>query len=140
MRGKKRTGDRYHHNRSFQKPRSGQSKLLRGSYRPGHNPPGRGFGGGGRSPFLGWEEPRLSPADWRLHSCAAEHRKTCCERLPRHLLRLWQAWPKVIRLPRQQGRRYSRESTYSRRPTSSGCTTADCRPCEVEPPHRGGGC
>jgi hypothetical protein len=52
MRGKKRTGDRDHHDRSFQKLRSGQSNMLRGSYRPGHNQPGRGFGGGGRSPLL----------------------------------------------------------------------------------------
>jgi hypothetical protein len=37
MRGKKRTGDRDYHDRSFQKPRSGQSNMLRGSYRPGHN-------------------------------------------------------------------------------------------------------
>jgi hypothetical protein len=51
MRGKKRTGDRDHHDRSFQKPRSRQSNMLRGSYRPGHNQPGRGFGGGGRSLF-----------------------------------------------------------------------------------------
>jgi hypothetical protein len=35
MRGKKRTGDRDHHDRSFQKPSSGQSNMLRGSYRPG---------------------------------------------------------------------------------------------------------
>jgi hypothetical protein len=53
MRGKKRTGDRDLHDRSFQKPRSGQRNMLRGSYRPGHNQPGRGFGGGGRSPFPG---------------------------------------------------------------------------------------
>jgi hypothetical protein len=57
MRGKKRTGDQDHHDRSFQKPRSGQSNMLRGSYRPGHNQPGRGFGGGGRSPFLGGRNP-----------------------------------------------------------------------------------
>jgi hypothetical protein len=50
-RSKKRTGDRDHHDRSFQKPRSRQSNMLRGSYRPGHNKPGRGFGGGGRSPY-----------------------------------------------------------------------------------------
>jgi hypothetical protein len=31
MRGKKRTGDRDHHDRSFQKPRSGQSNMLRGA-------------------------------------------------------------------------------------------------------------
>jgi hypothetical protein len=57
MRGKKRTGDRDHHDRSFQKSRSGQSNMLRGSYRPGHNQPGRGFGGGGRSPFPGGRNP-----------------------------------------------------------------------------------
>jgi hypothetical protein len=51
MRGKKRTGDRDHHDRSFQKPRSGQSNMLRGSYRPRHNQPGHGFGGGGCRPF-----------------------------------------------------------------------------------------
>jgi hypothetical protein len=51
MRGKKRTGDRDHHNRSFQKPRRGQSNMLRGSYCLGHNHPWRGFGDGGRSPF-----------------------------------------------------------------------------------------
>jgi hypothetical protein len=51
MRGKKRMGDRDQLDRSFQKPRSGQSNMLRGSYRPGHNQPGCGFGGGGRSPF-----------------------------------------------------------------------------------------
>jgi hypothetical protein len=53
MRGKKRTGDRDHHHRSFQKPRSKQSNMLRGAYRPGHNQPGRGFGDGGRNPFPG---------------------------------------------------------------------------------------
>jgi hypothetical protein len=31
--------------------------MLRGSYRPGHNQPGRGFGGGGRSPFPGGRNP-----------------------------------------------------------------------------------
>jgi hypothetical protein len=56
MRGKKRTGDRDHHDRSFQKPRSGQSNMLRGSYHSGHNQPGRGFRGAGRSPFPGgWD-------------------------------------------------------------------------------------
>jgi hypothetical protein len=44
-------GDRDHHERSFQKPRSGQSNMLRGSYRSGHNQPGRSFGGGAHSPF-----------------------------------------------------------------------------------------
>jgi hypothetical protein len=48
MKGKKRMGDRDHHDRLFQKPRSGQSNLLRGSYRPGHNQPGCSFGGGRR--------------------------------------------------------------------------------------------
>jgi hypothetical protein len=57
MRGKKRTGDPDHHDRSFQKMRSGQSNMLRGSYRPGHNQPRRGFGGGGRSPFPGRRNP-----------------------------------------------------------------------------------
>jgi hypothetical protein len=51
MRGKKRMGDRDQPDRSFQKSRSGQSNMLRGSYRPGHNPLGRGFRGGGCSPF-----------------------------------------------------------------------------------------
>jgi hypothetical protein len=51
MRGKKGTGDRDHHDRSFQKPRSGQSNMLKGSYHLRHNQPRRGFGGGGRSPF-----------------------------------------------------------------------------------------
>jgi hypothetical protein len=40
MKGKKRTGDRDHHDRSFQKRRGRQSNMLRGSYRPGHNQPG----------------------------------------------------------------------------------------------------
>jgi hypothetical protein len=53
MRGKKRMGDRDQHDRSFQKLRSGQSNMLRGSYRPRHNQPGHGFRGGGRSPFPG---------------------------------------------------------------------------------------
>jgi hypothetical protein len=57
MRGKKRMGDRDQSDRSFQKPRSGPSNMLRGSYRPGHNQPGRGFGGGGRSPFPGGRNP-----------------------------------------------------------------------------------
>jgi hypothetical protein len=57
MRGKKRMGDRDQPDRSFQKPRSGQSNMLRGSYRPGHNQPGRGFGGGGRSLFPGGRNP-----------------------------------------------------------------------------------
>jgi hypothetical protein len=57
MRGKKRTGDQDHHNRSFQKPRSGQSNMMRRSYRPGHNQPGRGFRGGGRSSFPGGRNP-----------------------------------------------------------------------------------
>jgi hypothetical protein len=57
MRGKKRTGDRDHQDRSFQKPRSGHSNMLRGSYRPGHNQSRRGFGGGGRSPFPGGRNP-----------------------------------------------------------------------------------
>jgi hypothetical protein len=60
MRGKKKTGDRDHHDRSFQKPRSRQSNMLRGSYRPGHNQPGRGFGGGGRSPFPRGRNPGYS--------------------------------------------------------------------------------
>jgi hypothetical protein len=37
MRGKKRMGDWDHHDRSFQKSRSEQSNMLRGSYRLGHN-------------------------------------------------------------------------------------------------------
>jgi hypothetical protein len=57
MRGKKRMGDRDQPDRSIQKPRSGQSNMLRGSYRPGHNQPGRSFGGSGRSPFLGGRNP-----------------------------------------------------------------------------------
>jgi hypothetical protein len=57
MRGKKRTGDRDHHDQSLKKPRSGQSNMLRGSYRPRHNQPGRGFEGGGRSPFPGGWNP-----------------------------------------------------------------------------------
>jgi hypothetical protein len=57
MKGKKRTGDRDHHDRSFQKQRGGQSNMLRGSYRPGHNQPGRSFRGGGRSPFSGGRNP-----------------------------------------------------------------------------------
>jgi hypothetical protein len=57
MRGKKRMGDRDQPDLSFQKPRSGQSNMLRGSYRPGHNQPGRGFGGSGRSPFPGGRNP-----------------------------------------------------------------------------------
>jgi hypothetical protein len=57
MRGKKRMGDRDQPDRSFQKPRSEPSNMLRGSYRPGHNQPGRGFGGSGRSPFLGGRDP-----------------------------------------------------------------------------------
>ena len=52
MKGKKRFGDRDHGDRSFQRPRSGQSNLLRGSYRPGNNQPGRGFGGN-RAPYPG---------------------------------------------------------------------------------------
>jgi hypothetical protein len=60
MRGKKRMGDQDQHDRSFQKPRSRQSNMLRGSYRPGHNQPGRGFGGGGRSPFPGGRNPGYS--------------------------------------------------------------------------------
>jgi hypothetical protein len=56
MKGEKRMGDQDHHDRSFQKSRSGQSNLLRWSYRCWHNQPGRSFGGGcglfprGRSP------------------------------------------------------------------------------------------
>jgi hypothetical protein len=57
MRGKKRMGDRDQPDQSFQKPRSGQSNMLRGSYRPGHNQPGRGFGGGVRSLFPGGRNP-----------------------------------------------------------------------------------
>jgi hypothetical protein len=57
MRGKKRMGVRDLPDRSFQKPRSGQSNMLKGSYHPGHNQPGRGFGGGGRSPFPGGRNP-----------------------------------------------------------------------------------
>jgi hypothetical protein len=56
MKGKKRMGDRDHHDRSFQKPRSGQSNMLRGSYRPGHNHPVRSFGGG-RGQFPGGRSP-----------------------------------------------------------------------------------
>jgi hypothetical protein len=51
LKGEKRTGDRDHHDRSFQKLRSGQINMLRGSYLPRHNQPGRSFRGGGRSPF-----------------------------------------------------------------------------------------
>jgi hypothetical protein len=47
MKGMKRMGDRDHHDRSFQKPRSRQSNMSRGSYRPGNNQPGHRFGGGG---------------------------------------------------------------------------------------------
>ena len=56
MKGKKRMGDQDHHDRSFQKPRTGQSNLLRGSYRPGHNQPGCSFGGG-RGQFPGGRNP-----------------------------------------------------------------------------------
>jgi hypothetical protein len=62
MRGKKRMGDRDQPDRSFQKPKSGQSNMLRRSYRPGHNQPGRGFGGGGRSPFPGGRNPGYTRA------------------------------------------------------------------------------
>jgi hypothetical protein len=57
MRGKKRSGDRDHHDPTFQKPRSGQSNMLRGSCHPGHNQPRRGFGGGGCSSFPGGRNP-----------------------------------------------------------------------------------
>jgi hypothetical protein len=57
MRGKKRTGDRDHHDRSFQKSRSRQSNMLRGSYHLGHNQPGCGFRGEGHSPFPGGRNP-----------------------------------------------------------------------------------
>jgi hypothetical protein len=53
MRGKKRMGGQDQPNQSFQEPKSGQSNMLRGSYRSGHNQLGHGFGGGGRSPFPG---------------------------------------------------------------------------------------
>jgi hypothetical protein len=133
MRGKKRTGDQDHHDRSFQKTRSGQSNML-GTTSLGaasevedvaHSPEGG---------------TPATPADWRLHPCAAERRETCRGRLRRHLLRVWQAWPQVLRLPRQEDHCYTRESTCPRRSTSSGCTTAECWPWEAEPPHQGGGC
>jgi hypothetical protein len=57
MRGKKRMGDQDQPNRSFQKPRSEQSNMLRGSYLPGQNQSGRGFRGAGRSPFSGGRNP-----------------------------------------------------------------------------------
>jgi hypothetical protein len=38
-------------------------------------------------------------------------------------------------VPRQKDHYYTRESTCSRRTTSSGCTTTDYEPCEVKPPH-----
>jgi hypothetical protein len=69
MRAKKRMGDRDQPDRSFQKPRSGQSNMLRGSYCPGHNQPGRGFGGGGRSPFPGGSNPGY-PQQTRGHTRA----------------------------------------------------------------------
>jgi hypothetical protein len=138
LKGEKRTGDRDHHDRSFQKLRSGQINMLRGSYLPRHNQPGRSFRGGGRSPFRR-EEPRLPPTDWRLHPCAVKHRETCRRNLHHHLLRLWQAWSQVLRVPRQEDCFYARESTFFKRPTS-GCNTTDCRPWEAEPPHQGGGC
>jgi hypothetical protein len=56
MKGKKRTGDRDHHDQSFQKSRIGQSNMLRGRYRPRHNQPERSFGGG-RGQFLGVRNP-----------------------------------------------------------------------------------
>jgi hypothetical protein len=71
IRGKKRTGDRDHHYRSFQKPRSRESNMLRGSYRSGHNQPGRGFGGGGRSPFPGGGTPSIPS---RLEATFLRHR------------------------------------------------------------------
>jgi hypothetical protein len=61
MRGKKRMGDHDHHNRSFQKPRSGRSNMLRGSYRPGHNQPGSSYRGGGCSSFPKGRNPGYPP-------------------------------------------------------------------------------
>ena len=46
MKGKKRLGDQDHHDRSFQRLRSRQSNLLRGSFRSGHNQSGCNFNGG----------------------------------------------------------------------------------------------
>jgi hypothetical protein len=57
MKGKKRTRDRDHHDRSFQKLRGKQSNMLRGSYHSGQNQPGCSFRGGGRSPFPGGKNP-----------------------------------------------------------------------------------
>jgi hypothetical protein len=135
MKGKKRTGDRDHHDRSFQMPRSGQSNMLRGSYRPGYNQPVRSFGGGGRSPFPGGRNPGY-PQQNGGYTCAppSATRPTAggftvtyfARGKPRH---------KSFECPRQEDRCYARESTCPRRPTSSGCTTAGCRPLEAEPPH-----
>ena len=52
MKGKKRLGDQDHRDWSFQRLRSGQSNLLRGSFRSGHNQAGRNFSGG-RDQFPG---------------------------------------------------------------------------------------
>jgi hypothetical protein len=81
MRGKKRTRDRDHHDRSFQKLRSEQSNMLRGSYRPGHNQPGRGFRGGGRSYRMDLPGPTISVGTrtdysvgpWGYSACATRH-------------------------------------------------------------------
>jgi hypothetical protein len=133
MKGKKRMGDRDQPDRSFHKPRSGQSNMLRGSYRPGHNQPGRGFGGGGRSPFPGGRNPgypqqtggytRAPPSTAR--PTAGGFTVTCfaCGK------------PQVLRVPRQEDRCHPREGTCSKRPTSLGRATASCRSWEAEPPY-----
>jgi hypothetical protein len=139
MRGKKRTGDQDHHERSFQKPRSGQSNMLRGSYRPGHNHPGRGFGGGGRSPFPGGRNPGY-PQQTRGYTRAPPSTARPPQEASPSLASHVASPATILQVPRQEGRCYARESTCSRWPTSSGCTTAGCRLWEAEPPHRGGGC
>jgi hypothetical protein len=45
--------------------------MLRGSYRPGHNQLGRGFGGGGRRPFPGGRNPAIPS---RLEATLVLHR------------------------------------------------------------------
>jgi hypothetical protein len=128
-------GDRDQPDRSFQKPRSGRSNMLRGSYRLGHNQPGRGFGGGGRSPFPGGRNPgypqqtggytRAPPGTAR--PVAGGFTVTCfaCGK-PGH---------KSFECPDKKASCHPREGTCSRRPASSGCAAGGYRPWEAEPPY-----
>jgi hypothetical protein len=139
MRGKKMLGDRDHHDRSFQKPRSGQSNMLRGSYHPGNNQPRRSFGGGGRSLFPGGRNPCYSQRTGGYARAPPSTAKPTAGGFTVTCFACGKPGHKSYDYPDKKA-----AVTPMRAPAPGGQPPQAAPPppsaWEAEPPHRGGGC